>query len=94
MTQKPYCKPLNAGLNSETSAVCRRLGRFLTSLDVEINSWIVEGRITDDIREFKFQLMQRLEAEGWTMSYDGSDRMKVRQPGHKRPFHNRMVREG
>lgn len=93
MTKKPYCKPHNAGLASETGAVCRRLSRMLTGLDVEINAWIVEGAILDDIRTFRLQVMERLEREGWTMSYNGGDRLKVRQPGHKRPFANRMVRE-
>jgi hypothetical protein len=31
-------------------------------------------------------LVDRLQADGWTMSYDGGDRLKVRQPGHKKPF--------
>jgi hypothetical protein len=37
--------------------------------------------------------MCKLEAEGWSMSYDGGNRLKVRQPGHKRPF-NHCTREG
>lgn len=86
---KPYCKPHNAGLASETGAVCRRIGRLLTSLDEELNAFIVEGTILDDIRAFRFRIGARLEHEGWTFSYDGSNRMKVRPPGHKRPFFNR-----
>lgn len=82
----PYCKPLNAGLASETGAVCRRIGRLLAALDTELNAYIVDGAILDDIRAARRQIMDRLEAEGWTMSYDGGSRMKVRQPGHKRPF--------
>lgn len=86
MSKKPYCRPWNAGLQSETGAVCRRLGRLLGALRDEINGNIVEGEILDDIRAFRLQLLRRLEAEGWTMSYDGGNRLKVRQPGHKRPF--------
>jgi hypothetical protein len=89
---KPYCKPWNAGLASETPAVCKRIGRLLTALDTEITSNVVEGAIVDDIRAFRFAIMQKLEADGWSLSYDGSDRMKVREPGHKRPF-NRQVKE-
>lgn len=91
--RKPYCKPHNAGLASETPAVCRRLGRLLTTLDTEINAWIVEGTITDDLREFRYRTMQRLEAEGWSMSYDGGERLKVRPPGHKKPFERRCKEE-
>lgn len=90
----PYCKPWNAGLASTGEAVCSRIGRLMTALDVEINSNIVKGAINDDIREFRFTLMQRLEADGWTMSYDGGDRLKVRAPGHKRPFQKRCKAEG
>lgn len=88
---KAYCVPWNCGLASETPAVCRRIGRLLTALDTEINSNIAQGEICNHIREFRFELMQRLEAEGWTMSYDGGNRMKVRQPGHKRPFARRIT---
>jgi hypothetical protein len=83
---KPYCRPWNAGLASETPAVCKRLGRLLTALDTEINAHIVDGTINDDISAFRRQLVERLEAEGWTFSYDGGNKLKVRQPGHKRPF--------
>jgi hypothetical protein len=85
-----YCEPWNAGLASETPAVCKRIGRLLTALDTEINSHVVQGDIIDHIREFRFELMTRLEAEGWTMSYDGGNAMKVRDPNHKRPFNKRI----
>ena len=84
-----YCKPWNAGLASATPAVCRRLSRLFEALDSEINSNIVQGAIAEDVRAFRWQLQQRLEADGWTMSYDGGNRLKVRQPGHKRPFAKR-----
>lgn len=90
---KTYCVPWNTGLASETGAVCRRLSRLLTGLDVEINSMIVQGTICDDIRAFRMQVMERLEAEGWSMSYDGGDKLKVRPPGHKKPFERRFKAE-
>jgi hypothetical protein len=89
----PYCKPHNAGLDSETPAVCRRLGRLLTAIDTEITAHVVQGDICKDLSDFRYQVMCKLEAEGWSMSYDGGNRLKVRQPGHKRPF-NHCTREG
>lgn len=88
---KPYCKPWNAGLASETGAVCKRIGRLFDALDSELTSNVVDGPIVDDIRAFRFSLMERLEADGYSLSYDGGNKMKVRPPGHKRPF-NRQVR--
>lgn len=89
----PYCKPWNAGLHSETGAVCRRLGRLLTTLDTEITSNVVEGQIYKDIHEFRYQLMCKLERDGWSMSYDGGNRMKVKPPGHKKPFPFRTLNQ-
>lgn len=88
---KAYCVPWNAGLASETPAVCRRIGRLMTALDTEINSNIAQGEIVQHIRDFRLQMLERLEREGWTLSYDGGNHMKVRQPGHKRPFPNRTL---
>ncbi len=87
---KAYCVPWNAGLASETPAVCRRLGRLLAALHNEINSNIVQGAICNDVRDFSLTLQSKLESEGWSFSYDGGDRLKVREPGHKRAFPRRM----
>lgn len=86
---KPYCKPLNAGLASETGAVCRRLAKLFEAIDEHINQLVVEGQILEDLHEFRYQLCQRLRAEGWTMSYSGTDKLRVRQPGHPKPFKSR-----
>lgn len=86
-----YCKPWNAGLASEPQAVARRLGRLITALDEEITGNVVQGSIVEQIRGFRFVLIERLEAEGWTMSYDGGSRMKVRSPGSKRAFRKQVV---
>lgn len=86
-----YCRPWEAGLDSETAAVCRRLGRLLTALDVEITPNVVEGAIVDDVRRFRLELVTRLEADGYTLSYDGGSRVKVRPPGHKRPFRRQVA---
>ena len=92
-TPKAYCVPWNAGLASETHAVCRRIGRLMMALDTEINSNIAQGEIVQHIRDFRLEMLERLEREGWTLSYDGGNRMKVRQPGHKRPFLNRTLEQ-
>lgn len=86
-----YCEPWNAGLASEPKAVCKRLSRLLMALGDEINDHIVKGEICDELREFRFSIQQKLEAEGWSFSYDGGDRLKVREPGHKRPFTRRTA---
>jgi len=94
MATKRYCVPWNAGLDSETSAVCRRIGRLMTALDTEISSHVVQGAICDDVREFRLDLLHKLELDGWSLSYDGGNRMKVRAPGHKRPFLRRTLKAG
>ena len=86
-----YCEPLNAGLASETGSVCRRIGRLLTALDTEVSAYVVKGQIDEDIRAFRYALIQKLEADGWSVSYDGGDRVKVRAPGHKQPFRKQVV---
>lgn len=88
-----YCKPWNAELASATPAVCRRLGRLLDSLQDEINDNIVQGAIVAELRDFRYSLQRKLEADGWSMSYDGGNRLKVRQPGHKKPFPRRCSEE-
>lgn len=88
-----YCDPWNAGLDSETPAVCRRVGRLLDALANEINMNTVQGGILEDLRRYRFELQQRLEADGWTFSYVGGDRIRVRPPGHKKPFPKRTEPE-
>jgi hypothetical protein len=84
--KRPYCKPWNAGLASETPAVCRRLGRLFDALDTEINTNIADGQIIEDVRQFRSQLRKQLLAEGWSMSYLDGNKMRVRPPGHKKPY--------
>lgn len=91
---KRYCVPWNTGLSSTDRAVCARLSRLMTALDTEITSHVVQGEIEKDIRDFRYQLMCKLERDGWSMSYDGGNRLKVRTPDSKRPFERRTMREG
>ena len=69
-----YCKPYCAGLDSETKAVEKRIGRLLEALAVQINSNIAQGAIVDDIRWFRLSLMDKLEKDGFefTMPESGS----------------------
>lgn len=76
-----YCVPWNCGLASETEAVARRLARLVQALDNEITSNVVQGKIVDDVRAWRMALWERLERDGWTLTYDGGDRLKVYSPG-------------
>lgn len=83
--KKPYCRPWNAGLASETPAVARELARLFDALDC-INSNVVEGAILDDVQNARRTIWDALEAEGWTVSYqtgqlEGSNRCHVYPPG-------------
>lgn len=66
-----YFVPWNAGLASETPAACRRLARLITALGSEINSNIVqshEGSIDREIWEFTTKLIEKVKADGWTVT--------------------------
>jgi hypothetical protein len=91
MTER-YCLPWNTGLSSTDIAVRNRIGRLLDALANELNEHVVRGQIAADVREFRYQILCKLEADGWTISYDGGDRVKVREPGHRKPFDKRTVR--
>ena len=66
-----YCRPSNAGLNSQTSAVARKIGRLFDALDNEISAWVVGSQdgILADIEEARTKIREGLEAEGWTVGY-------------------------
>jgi len=88
---KRYCEPWNTGLSSTDRAVAARLSRLMTALDVEITSHVVRGTISDELREFRYQLLCKLERDGWSLSYDGGSRMKVRIPSSKKPYPRRTM---
>jgi hypothetical protein len=62
-----YCEPQEAGFCSEARAVGRRIARLLDAMG-DVNTWIVEGQIADDCRDFRIQVIDRLRAEGWRIS--------------------------
>lgn len=93
-TAKGYCVPWNTGLSSTDRAVAARLSRLLTALDTEITSHVVQGEISNEIRDFRYQLLCKLERDGWSASYDGGNRMKVRTPSSRNPFPRRTMQEG
>lgn len=76
---KQYCKPWNAGLASETKSVCRRIGRLIDSLGVEINSNICEGEIVDDVWKFRTDVLTKLRDAGWSVEFVG-DKTRVKAP--------------
>lgn len=81
MARQPYCNPWNAGLASETPAVCRRLQRLIKALSVEINDQVVRGQIADDVRNFRLKIWRKLQRDGWEVSWhekgDGACRVKA-----------------
>lgn len=90
MIAMKYCDPLDkspAGIRE----VCRRLAALNRCLDININGAVVRGNITVDLQHFSRALRTKLESEGWSFSYDGSPRLKVRPPGHAQPFPVRSV---
>lgn len=86
-----YCAPLDnskAGMRE----VCRRLANLLQCLDININTAVVTGRITVDVKTLNNVMQAQLESDGWSFSYDGGPRLKVRPPGHPHPFPARVKR--
>ena len=87
-TKTTYCRPSNAGLQSETGAVARRLGKLVDALDNLITRWVVndDSRILGDIERLRSAIRDGLEAEGWIVGYtDGTlepaGKCKVYPPG-------------
>lgn len=76
----PYFKPLNAGIPSETGAACKRVARLLQSLETEVNGYICEGQITEDLRALKLKILDGLKAEGWRVKLTPSDKWSVLPP--------------
>ena len=75
-----YVKPNDAGLNSEPRAVGRRLGKLLDALADQVNSWICQGPIDEDVRRFRQELTEKLIADGWEVRVGAHDRYIVK-PG-------------
>jgi hypothetical protein len=67
---KKYCTPWEAGLQSTSREVGRRIAKALDALSM-INSWVVEGgegTIEDEFWEFRVKVAEKLRAEGWRIS--------------------------
>lgn len=79
----PYCLPRCAGMTSTRAEVCKYIRRVIDDLEW-LNSGNVEGRVLNDIQNFRSALWNGLTAEGWTLSYDGGNRLKVRPPADHR----------
>lgn len=96
-TKKSYCRPFNAGLNSETPAVARTIAKALTAM-LLVDNMLVEGQIVEDMRATYHKIVDGLEAEGWTVScmngnLEGTDRYNVYPPGSPAGARIRKYRE-
>lgn len=87
----PYCIPRNRTA-SGLAEISKRLASLARCLETQINAGVVEGDIVKDLQRFELTVLARLEAEGWTFSYDAGPRLKVRPPGHPHPFPKRNPR--
>ena len=81
--RKRYCEPWECGLASATPAVARRLARLVQALDTEITANVVHGQIVEDVHRWRVELWERLERDGWALSYQGGDKLRVYPPGSK-----------
>ena len=75
-----YCTPSNAGLASEPRAAGRRIGRLLDALGTEVNNFVCEGDIAEDVRQFRISLIEKLRAEGWRIKLNASNKWQVLPP--------------
>lgn len=87
-----YCTPKNVTA-SGYAEISRRLADLIRCLHV-INAAVASGDIISDLQLFAEQMQTKLEAEGWSFSYDGGPKLKARPPGHKYPFPKRMTAKG
>jgi hypothetical protein len=81
--KKAYCKPHEAGLQSEARAVGRRIGKVLDAL-ATINAWVIDGEMVNDCWRMRRQIIDQLEADGWRIKLTASDRFQVLPPKEKR----------
>lgn len=78
--EKPYFKPNNAGLESETRSAGRRVGKLLDALGNLVNGYIADGQMIDDIRTLRISIMDNMRANGWRVTVLESDRHSVLPP--------------
>jgi uncharacterized protein (TIGR02996 family) len=78
-----YCQPWNAGLASTSKAVAARIRRLIRSLDNELTGWVVEGPVSQDVADFRYNLVKKLREDGWTIDYGSNDRLTVKAPERK-----------
>jgi len=74
-----FMVPLNAGMQSDTRAVARRLGKLLTALDNEITGHVVQGHILDSIVSLKRHIIEQIKPLGWDVTYS-NERIRVKVP--------------
>lgn len=62
-----YCKPLNAGKDSEAKKVGQYIAKALDALDYINSNRVVDAKdsIISDVYHFKYQVRKKLQEEGW-----------------------------
>lgn len=73
-----YVSPNDAGLNSEPRAVGRRLAKLLDALSDNVNSWIANGEIVQEVLDFRRSLVEKLEADGWEVKLNARNHYTVK----------------
>ena len=62
--KEPFCKPWNAGLQSEPNAVARYIRDLLGAL-APISPHNIDGKLVHQAHEFKVTMIEQLRNEGW-----------------------------
>lgn len=75
-----YCVPSEAGLASEGRSVARRLGKLLSALDGQVNAWVIDGPMVNELWEFKAGLIEKLKADGWRVEAKDAGGYRVLVP--------------
>ena len=76
-----YVRPYDAGLASEPAAVGRRIGKLIDALEnLDMLTESGPGTLAYEVREFRINIINKLQAEGWRCGYRGGDHYKVLIP--------------
>ena len=78
-----YCRPWNTGLHSTDRAVASRVRALLNALSV-VNDNVINGTLPKDIGAFRYSVICKLRAEGWTVEIGPGPayRLRVLAPKH------------
>jgi hypothetical protein len=77
-----YCTPLNVSSQSGADKVAKRLTRLLNAMSDNINSYVCEGPIVEDVSAMRYNTHRRLQIDGWRVVGSGNG-WKVSPPPTK-----------